>query len=448
MEPLAIDTDQPAPMPEIDPWQYTDDIPEEPVRRYPKRDRKPRNAAFHYTNRVAKPTKPKRSKIDADQSKKMERWFSSYKWSDCKLAAKYDKEHNFYPKPGPSMINYYEDEEIPGYYRPVTKPAKPKTCNTRANRSPALSTRARKQRKLDTQPESENSDWENDVHVQSFYEQSCLNGDAGTPNGYSSPVSTDFNPDVSLSTPAMNKMLNTLLSSDLMENHENMCKIQLVANGPSHKDVDPIAQKVHPVPFYSDPNDVSSKKEVGHNVLQLKGNGLNDCERFESDLGIDSMQDWLRRCAAQPTQYDKDSNEINDSKTVQSKLANASTMNITPGSQAPSCHDMEQWITVRTRQAKKANLPRMYSPESTNHVKATAAVCPANVNTKDQADVLATILANKEITFSRCTSNGKKQVMSPNDNLIIDICDEDDVVVLDAPPSQHNSQMKSVRARK
>lgn len=38
---------------------------------------------------------------------------------DCHVSRKYDENHNFFPEPGPSTINYYENVDLPGYYAPM-----------------------------------------------------------------------------------------------------------------------------------------------------------------------------------------------------------------------------------------------------------------------------------------------------------------------------------------
>lgn len=107
-----------------------DDIIEttpEPVRRYPKRNRTPRQ----YLLRSEMPTAAKKRKFKpqpSNEGNKIDSIYSWYEWSDCEIAKRYDEERNFFPQPGPSNLNYYEDDNL----RPIEPSKVAKTPTTKS----------------------------------------------------------------------------------------------------------------------------------------------------------------------------------------------------------------------------------------------------------------------------------------------------------------------------
>uniref|UniRef100_A0A182PJ55 Uncharacterized protein n=1 Tax=Anopheles epiroticus TaxID=199890 RepID=A0A182PJ55_9DIPT len=113
---------------------------------------------------------------------------------------------------------------------------------------------------------------------------------------------------------------------------------------------------VNPTPFYSNPADVTGKKEVGHTVLHVGGNSLNDVEEFSSTIaGLGSLK-HLRYDNLQRTFGDN----INDvlgpvgsngpsSDRMKELLASEGSVVITPAQLPPTRTDASEWIDNRCR---------------------------------------------------------------------------------------------------
>lgn len=488
---------------------------DETKRRYPKRDRKPR-VAFEIGNPVnadsEKKSKPKlkRSKNDDDDEgddlEKMDFWYSWYEWSDCEISKKYDRERNFFPQPGPSTLNYYEDEDLTGYYRPVVKetPSDPR-MRKRKNATGLDSNRKTKFNKsaikeFDTNDplsplSSDNSDWENGIEVQSFYEQSFAQQNSATkfsrsPNVIVSPIpkssphqNIDENSDpnnTSISMPMMAKILKNVLNTSTVEKprklpkHINSVTIKPVEKPSNHNETvrtmnaHNIHETVHPIPFYSDPNDViadSTRKEIGNTILQLKGESVNDCEEFRSQMNLTGIHRWqhlvatsstsrkLRRINNKGKTFDDDINAVRKILTKDNKI-----IKIKPTLRVPKSKDSKKWLAHRLSLAKEKSNSSAIDLDTKNHhqmevdspvkvrrEKATTALqdsdddckiiddylglngCISDIHNNDHVNRL---LHNKNITLSVVSKSGKKEAIlsRPSDD------DSDDVICLDDGP--------------
>uniref|UniRef100_A0A182NQU4 Uncharacterized protein n=1 Tax=Anopheles dirus TaxID=7168 RepID=A0A182NQU4_9DIPT len=113
---------------------------------------------------------------------------------------------------------------------------------------------------------------------------------------------------------------------------------------------------VNPTPFYSDPADVSGKKEIGHTVLNIAGNSLNDAEEFTSTIaGLTSLK-HLRYDNLQRT-FGESIGEVlgpvgssgPNSDRIKELLASEGSVVITPSDLPPNRADASSWLDNRCR---------------------------------------------------------------------------------------------------
>lgn len=500
----------------------------EPERRYPKRNRKPRTDLLHYHtgSSTSKESKQKKSLEDEENSDKLDRVYSWYKWSDCKMAQRYDRERNFEPQPGPSNLNYYEHDDLTGYYRPVKETKSPtrsnRRCRKRANNTPAQkrSTHKPKERKTSEVPVdspvvngllspsfSNDSDWENDIQVQSFYEQTMMkqptsaNG-MSTPDDCLSPISlspehhdsTIRNTDASIlnmtiDTPMMTKLLENVKNISTEEKPRSMpqkpadrCKLQF-KNAPNQIEIRRVLDShqlpkvVHPIPYYSDPNDIvaeTSKKEVGHTVLQLNGNAVNDCEEFQSQINVTGLSKWQSIIAKQSTRgsRSRDQKSYENGNTVRTVLAKERKIRVAPSQKPPDHVLAKRWLKMREQTNDiSTKRPSAQNGEVNGHVELIP--LPAKLrrendignkgtlkqmdnvqpnqatqpNGRSKANIVKELLAKKELTIRRITTRGMKKIsplVSDDDNHVEILDDsDDDVICLGETLPTNNSNVHS-----
>lgn len=411
------------------------------------------------------------------------------------MAQRYDKERNFFPQPGPSNLNYYEEDDIVGYYRPVSDAKTKKAGATRSNaasskKDAAKSTekktppKTRGRKRNDAQSKSpipkefqwhsDNSDWEDDIQVQSalhesIYEQSfaeSLNatvkdspGDIPptppsktTPfvwngsNAKKTPKNMVSFLDQTIPTPVLSKFMENLKTAASNEANDDppipksqeiriigQCTITPLEIAPQHSDIVEVLDKhelpkmVHPIPHYSDPNDLladNSKKEVGHTILQLHGNAVNDCEEFQSELSVNGLAKW-QRYIAQPNSTSRATRNANN-KALENAgkcrklFAREQLTKITPNAVAPTHSETIDWLKEHTRTNTSNNNTKKRSSTSINDyesVKNPAKVQRSNSvlnqnGSQEKDDLVSKLLAKNELTITRITRSTKKDVLS------------------------------------
>ncbi|XP_058174189.1 DNA polymerase zeta catalytic subunit [Anopheles ziemanni] len=113
---------------------------------------------------------------------------------------------------------------------------------------------------------------------------------------------------------------------------------------------------VNATPFYSDPNDVTGKKEVGHTVLHITASSLNDLEEFRSAVtGAQSMK-HLRYEVLKET-YGESIEEVLGPVSVSGPsadrmkelLASERSVTITHAKGPPNRADANAWLDERIR---------------------------------------------------------------------------------------------------
>lgn len=541
-------------------------------RRYPKRERKPRTdlQAFLTQPKPAVDSKKRKKSPNKndDDLDKLDALYSWYKWSNCKLAQQYDKERNFFPQPGPSNLNYYEDDDIVGYYRPVSDDGKskkkfvPRLTDPSSSPSPSLKkdatkttvkkstppkTRGRKRNESkDMSPmakddlwwHSDNSDWEDDIQIQSIYEQSLAESLKDSPNAIlPTPPSPPPPPsqnrrnrnesdtkktpknmvsflDQTIPTPVLSKFMENFKTAASNEAHElnetnsqtmkrqqiriiGQCKITPLEIAPHHSDVidaldtHKIPKMIHPIPHYSDPNDLvadNSKKEIGNTILQLHGNAINDCEEFQSDLNVSGLAKWQRQITA-PYGRPRSTRQTNNSKAVEDAgkcrkfFAREQLTTITPSQFAPTHAKSIEWIRVHKPNSKKRSSTSIKddsdSGENPAKIQRQNLVLSQIINNNNsqqknsndlkqkgsqERDIVSELLAKSELTVTRITrsnstkkpailqstdeneqnsdkSNNNYKHQNDNSNGDADDGDDDDVIILsDNLPSKQQQQ--------
>lgn len=503
--------------------QYSDDdivetTPEPdsppPERRYPKRNRKPRSDLSCYQTRFSsRNAKPQNLQPDEDDDiHKLDALYSWYKWSDCKLALRYDKEHNFYPQPGPSNLNYYEDDDLTGYYIPlkgsksVTKPGPQSKKRTNDTSPKKPSSKKSKTRNTSETPASETvlspsysneSDWENDVHIQSFYEQSFIKDSPIAYTQKSPPDSISNSPECHQSTNTTNDTLeNTTIATPILFKLEkgikycaseekpkksiannvttDRCTLKFIENIPDPKDIEnaldfyQLPKVIHPIPYYSDPADIiteNSKKEVGHTVLQLAGNAVNDCEDFKSQLNVAGMQKWQKVIGMQSIRglRTRDIKSLEDPNNIRQLLAKEHKIQIAPNEHPPDYFRAKSWLKLRTKTTEKKRSSAhndevngvidtnenpakiQCKPNITNGINKPTDKSHRNEDIKrngTKTDYVNELLSKKHLTVRRITTRQTQSILNKQQTQaqVIDVSDDDDVICLDDTlPTNHTN---------
>lgn len=330
-----------------------------PSRRYPVRNRTASKRLLFsqslYTNNL------KESKASIPKSKPAVKtteldFLDSYReWSKCEVAYRYDKSKNFFPDPGPSTVNYYEDIDIPGYYEPLKKP-------TRKGRPSKMNM------KRSSLSKEEYYDMDSDdLAIQSFYEESFMRSAAR----HDSPVQdVDATPkalnkvkqDNAISTPEISKLVNAIKDplSTTDETKWTTSIITPIIHPPSLSDVkralnhSELPKVVNAAPHYGDPLDLSvatnSKIEIGDSVLQIAGVSLNDCEEFKSQLDLVGLDGWRKRSVGTmiSTARGKNNTSFQKSSYARKFLASEGTTVIVPSEKPPTRIEVTSWLEVRS----------------------------------------------------------------------------------------------------
>lgn len=365
-----------------------------PPRRYPKRNRTTVNRNV-YPYAPAVPSRSRRPNRNTESNFD----FDAYDWSPCLVAYEYDKAKNFFPMPGPSTLNYYENMDLPGYYVPL-KPGEKLGQRKRKNSTPTVTPKAIKpkrstrnsNRKLnqtrtdeDEGEEIDESPEDTDIKVQSFYDTSFVfDSPVAGADSQSSPwqsnqhddplASPDILPqcididDENFTSTALTKMLQPLVeltaTTTVADNKKqwkgnknaDSCTSVPFESAPTKASAQAaidnfeIAKCVNPAPFYGDPADLNgaTKKEIGHTVLQIPGNTINDLQDFQSNLGIVGLYSWRRFALANVTLNAQSNNDSDVSDAAMREfLANESRVVIEPYYAPPCARETKIWLKAR-----------------------------------------------------------------------------------------------------
>ncbi|EAT38236.1 AAEL009851-PA [Aedes aegypti] len=110
-----------------------------------------------------------------------------------------------------------------------------------------------------------------------------------------------------------------------------------------------IPQVIHQEPFYSNPVDVTGRKEVGHIVLNIGGNSLNDMEEFHSVVSDMNSINNFRHKKLSAIYGDSLSAILGDSSRpdagkMRELLATEQSVIVVPAAKPPSKHEAKVWL--------------------------------------------------------------------------------------------------------
>lgn len=366
-----------------------------PPRRYPKRNRV---QAVHFATEQHKNLNNKNvAKNRRNRHDSTDFLDTCYNWSKCAVAQRYDTAKNFFPEPGPSTVNYYMDEDLGEYYQPL-KVISTSTVTATTNKRAATS----KATKAKTNKEDEESDFfasssggvsesdeeekrnkkpnrkrgrvaklvkkssskksklsqkqtrreendDEDIMMKSFYVDSPSMIMTQSPQIDTILPRMNNTPDIDVAKIAQCIPSVIEFDSSPSPSQENL-RVTTINGAPKRLDANTsldlheLPKVVNKRPFYSDPNDVptSSRVEVGHKMLELSGNSINDCEVFKSQLNVIGLNAWRHMSA---TIISRKSTPKNGEYRV--LLASEKRTKISLARKPPNHSDARAWIQNR-----------------------------------------------------------------------------------------------------
>ncbi len=300
-----------------------------PSRRYPQRQRR-RPAHMLALDEPSSRTSPK-DKHEKKDKKKPLQLEDLYDWSECLIALEHDKKYDFYPKPGPSHINYYENETLPGYYRPKSLD--------------------------DTMAVDETSETEYDNHIQSLYD-ATMRQSSGDHTHSSEPLFniSDADDDLAsvspfqISTPLLNSIKANFMSpgSRYLNRHTYIATPVTITPTAGTVLADLInydlPQVVSKTPFYSNCDDVANSiREVGNRILHIPN--VSECEPFESSLIPTGLNAWRRNIYSNiMSMDDKDKLQNESLQEIREFFAVEKRIIIIPCRNPPTVQQAALWL--------------------------------------------------------------------------------------------------------
>ncbi|XP_035890639.1 DNA polymerase zeta catalytic subunit isoform X2 [Anopheles stephensi] len=201
--------------------------------------------------------------------------------------------------------------------------------------------------------------------------------------------------------------------------------ISLAAPAPTREDAQRAIDKfeipatINPTPFYSDPADVTGRKEVGHTVLNIAGNSLNDVEEFSSTIvGLRSLK-HLRYENLQCT-FGEGINDVigpigpngPNSDRMKELLASEGSVRISPAELPPNRSEAIAWIDVRCRQRQDVEPVAAIESDSPIKVKAAETIMALDDDGEAQPTSLTTAKIDLESSLNLSVLVGHTQVTS------------------------------------
>lgn len=252
------------------------------IRRYPNRVRRPpaNVLVFDDASSRASSTTSTKDKQEKKDKKKPVRPEDMSDWSECNaVALEHDKKYNFFPEPGPSHINFYENVSLPGYY------ALKSTNDTMIA----------------------DDETQNDLHIDSMYDASMIHQSpkpqiTHSPNQFFNV--SDLDDDLTSNSPFQ---ISTPLLNSIKANFQSPCNRLKSKHGyiaapvtitPTARTVltdlinFDLPQVMSKSPFYSNCDDATNVKEVGQHILHIPNQ--NECETFQSSLITTGLDAWRR----------------------------------------------------------------------------------------------------------------------------------------------------------
>ncbi|XP_053670865.1 DNA polymerase zeta catalytic subunit [Anopheles nili] len=191
---------------------------------------------------------------------------------------------------------------------------------------------------------------------------------------------------------------------------------------------------VNKTPFYGNPADVTGKKEVGHTVLHITGNSLNDVEEFTSSIaGLGSLK-HLRYNNLQRTFGDSIDEVLgsagpkgSSSDRIKELLASEDTIAITPSDLPPNRTEANSWLDNRYRKFPEKQQEPMETDSpikvrtehtilSVNEAIESSQSGPSKIDTESSLNLSVLIASEKNatITNGNSTTSLVSKIMSLN----------------------------------
>lgn len=193
--------------------------------------------------------------------------------------------------------------------------------------------------KIETKNTENTDESSEDEFVKSYYNQTMI-------DDFESSVdesSNDFEPCV---------------ESSKVESFKCVIKPQLDPPTPELEDLlqNNISEAVNQIPFYGNPKDVTDKKEVGHVILELHGNKLNDLEEFHGLISL-SNSIYCFRVAHLKSDLGLADDLLKYSSHVRHFLSTEKLVTICPNEDPPNYLNAKSWL--RTGNDKNVNFKRI-----------------------------------------------------------------------------------------
>ncbi|XP_055546251.1 DNA polymerase zeta catalytic subunit [Wyeomyia smithii] len=216
------------------------------------------------------------------------------------------------------------------------------------------------------QPETEEQDENDDLNIESFYEKTL--------------AFDDFD---EIGSPSDESLSNYQIGP--IEGCANKAAITLQEKPPSFEDAlkaiqDFVIPKVvHQEPFYGNPADITGRKEVGHVVLNIGGNSLNDLEEFRSVVpGLSSINQarYDKLCSIYGEDIDQviaDPTSRLGSGKIKELMASNRSVAIHLAAKPPTKHEAKVWLEAM-ESMKSANPTIAVDQDSPIKVKKMQAI--------------------------------------------------------------------------
>lgn len=197
--------------------------------------------------------------------------------SPSEITRQKDKKMNFHPQPGPSHL-FISPLRVP-VKAEVPSPSMSFINSQETQRNLMILASQMKKSpeevKMEVSPVYCSDDDEDDDHIKSFYNQTMMIDDFAS----SSDSEMTEVPPVEVKKEKTENFVITP-ATDPPDPSEVLGRLREFN----------IPNRVNPVPFYSNPKDVTGRKEVGHNLLEIATTRLCDLEEFRSCLRPDAKK--------------------------------------------------------------------------------------------------------------------------------------------------------------
>lgn len=119
-----------------------------------------------------------------------------------------------------------------------------------------------------------------------------------------------------------------------------------------------ISSTINPHAFFSNPSDITGKKEVGHNMLEIPGNKLNDCEEFKSSLYDCNLMEFYQNLSLKQNF----GFHLIQNKTVHELKNDELKIVVHPIENSPTYADAKNWIMSFSMKKEEEKHDELESP--------------------------------------------------------------------------------------